>query len=210
LRPFSKWNQKRRAPAAWRFFSSWLIAAILFAGCKNPFALRTPEKPETSTGWTPPLHPEEVLGRLQDAVSERNVEHFLRCLSDPAFTEKTYRFEPDPETAAAHPEVFGSWGREKEQAVIQQAFSLTPKDSICLLTWTAKVREFTTSDSAIFVRRYRLEFHHRQQNLFQVYEGDAEFWMTEDRSGAWAIYRWIDNSVSGSPSWSVLKASLGG
>jgi hypothetical protein len=186
------------------------MAVVILAGCKNPFSLRTPEKPVTSTGWTPPLRPEEVLVKFQNAVSDRNTEYFIRCFSDPAFTGKGYRFEPDPETAAAHPEVFSAWSREKEQAVMQQAFYLTPKDSACALAWTASVRELMTSDSAVFVRRYRLELHHREQNLPRLFEGDAEFWLSEDRSGAWAIYRWIDNSVSGSPSWSVLKASLGG
>jgi hypothetical protein len=186
------------------------MAAAILAACKNPFSLRTPEKPVTSTGWTPPLRPEEVLVKLQEAVGGRNAEYFLRCFSDPAFTGRNYRFEPDAETAAAHPEVFGAWSREKEQAVMQQAFYLTPKDSICGLVWTASVREFMASDSAVFVRRYRLELRSREQNLPRTYEGDAEFWLAEDRSGAWAIYRWIDNSVSGSPSWSVLKASLGG
>jgi hypothetical protein len=210
LRLFFKSNQKRRAVSAWRFFSSWIIAAAFCAGCKNPFALRTPEKPESSTGWTAPLQPQEVLDKLQNAVNDRNIDYYLRCFSDPAFTGRIYRFEPDPVTAAAHPEVFGAWSREKEQTVMQQAFSMTPKDSVCSLTWTASVREFIASDSAVFVRRYRLALSHRQQNLPRIYEGDAEFWMTEDRSGAWAIYRWIDNGLSGSPSWSVLKASLGG
>jgi hypothetical protein len=211
LRSIHKWNTKRRAPAAWRFFSSRLVlAAVFLAGCRNPFSTRTPEPPVTSAGWTPPLHPEEVLDRLQEAVNGRNADYFIRCFSDPAYTGRLYQFEPDPETAAAHPEIFRSWNRDKEQAVMQQAFYLTPKDSACSLTWTASVREFITPDSAVFVRRYRLALHHGRQNLPPVYEGDAEFWLAEDRSGAWAVYRWIDNSVSGPPSWSFLKASLGG
>jgi hypothetical protein len=165
LRPFSELNPKRRAASAWRFFSSWLMAAAILAGCKNPFSLRTPEKPVTSTGWTPPLRPEEVLVKLQGVGG--NAEYFLRCFSDPAFTGRNYRFEPDPETAAAHPEVFGAWSREKEQAVMQQAFYLTPKDSICGLVWTASVREFMASDSAVFVRRYRLELVREQTSHVQ-------------------------------------------
>lgn len=184
---------------------------ILFEGCKNPFATRNPEPPKNAQSkWTQPLHPEDVLANLRDAVSERDAGNFVRCLSDAAYGSRKYRFEPDPHTAALYPEIFGQWDRDKEQAVMKQVFSLIPADSACMLTWTGSVREFTSSDSAIFVRMYRLELHHKQDNLRGIYEGQAEFWLTENGNGEWAIYRWNDNNVSGFPSWSVLKASLGG
>jgi hypothetical protein len=211
--------KKRRVLAAWRFFvpQTWLSAAmaaslcLASAGCRNPFALRKPEPPELARStWTQPLHPEDVLDNLRSAVLERNADHFLKCLADPAFSSRDYRFEPDPGTAAVHPDVFSSWSREREESVMRQAFALVPEDSVCFLDWSETVRVFIAADSAVFVYRYRLDIPHGQSAPARRFEGLAEFRLAEDGRGEWSIYRWADNAESGIPSWSALKAYFGG
>ena len=94
--------------------------------------------------------------------------------------------------------------------MIQQAFSFVPVDSVSLLLFTEDIREVVLSDSAVMVKEYKLELHHIQTTLPSVYEGNAELWLAPDQRGEWSIYRWIDNGITGFPSWSLLKASLGG
>jgi hypothetical protein len=213
--------KKRRVLAAWRFFvprngAAACVPAVMAlclaaAGCRNPFALRTPETPElTRSTWTQPLHPEDVLENLRSAVLERNADHFLKCLADPVFSTRGYRFEPDAETAAVQPDVFASWSREREESVMRQSFALVPDDSICALSWSETVRSFIAADSAVFVYRYRLQIPHAQSAPARRFEGLAEFRLAEDGRGEWSIFLWVDNAESGIPSWSALKAFFGG
>jgi hypothetical protein len=213
--------KKRRVFAAWRFFvprrataavSVWILAAGLTAvGCRNPFSLRTPEDPDrTRSTWMQPLYPEAVLENLRSAVLERNADHFLQCLADPAYSTRRYRFEPDPETAAVHPEVFVSWSREREESVMRQSFAMVPDDSVCTLEWREAVRSFIAADSAVFVYRYRLDLPHRQSAPARRFEGLAEFRLAEDGRGEWSVFLWIDHAESAIPSWSMLKAFFGG
>jgi len=184
---------------------------LLLVGCKSIFSTRKPEPPVTSqSSWVPPLNPDQVLINLENAISERNVENYIRCIVNSSFSKRTFRFDPDPRVLADYPELFKNWNRDKEEAVIKQAFSLVPIDSVSFLNFTEEIKEIVASDSAVFVRKYRLEFHHTQSNLPKVYEGQVEYWLAPDQRGEWSIYRWIDNGLAKSSSWSFLKAALGG
>ena len=186
-----------------------LIGAL--SACTNPFALRDPEPPvDTQSTWVPPLSPEQVMENFQNAVMEKNVENYVRCLADGSQDARSFRFVPDPEVAANYPTVFTAWSRETEEAVVQQAFSIVPGDSSSLLSFPEEVQEVMASDSAIFVRGYRLELQHTREGLASVYEGLGEFRMAPGQGGEWSIYHWIDNRIGDVPSWSRLKASLGG
>ncbi len=183
---------------------------LLLVGCKSIFSTRKPEPPVTSqSSWIPPLNPDQVLINLENAISERNVENYIRCIVNSSFSKRTFRFDPDPRVFADYPELFKNWNRDKEEAVIKQAFSLVPIDSVSFLNFTEEIKEIVASDSAVFVRKYRLEFHHTQSNLPKVYEGQVEYWLAPDQRGEWSIYRWIDNGLAKSSSWSFLKAALG-
>jgi hypothetical protein len=184
---------------------------IVSLACDSLFSTREPEPPENpQSSWVPPLSPDQVLSNLQNAVSERNVENYVRCLINPGLSSRIFVFEPDPEVAANYPDLFQEWNRETERNVMQQLVALVPADSAFYLTYTETVQEIVAPDSAVMIRRYRLGVHHREAGIPQTYEGLAEFWLTPDQQGEWAIYHWIDNSVSQSPSWSGLKASFGG
>lgn len=193
------------------FCKHFCFFLFMILGCKSPFSTREAEPPKTpQSSWTPAHSPYQVLSNMQKAILERNVENYLRCLVDTSYSDKTFSFDPDPEVAANYPGIFVAWNKEKEMTVIQQVFSLVPTDSTSFLKFKEEIREIVASDSAVFARGYRLELHHMQSTLPMVYEGQVELWLVPDQRGEWATYRWIDNSVTGFPSWSLLKASLGG
>lgn len=195
--------------------TKWMAIWILIfgvTGCKNPFSTRKPEFPETAqSSWIPAHSPEQVLINIQNAIAERNVEKYIRCLSDSASKGRDFRFDPDLEVATQFPGMFTRWNLEKEEMVFRQVCALVPKDSVFSLSWEEIRQEFTTSDTAVFVRRYQIEAHYTQDHFSipNVYKGIAEFRLIENRQGEWVIYRWIDNAVSGFKSWSFLKASFG-
>ena len=184
---------------------------LLFFACDSLFSTRDPELPvNPQSNWIQPLSADQVLINLQNAISDRNVENYTRCIVNPLYSSRVYRFDADSEVAANHPDVFQSWDRDKEKIVMQQAVSMVPSDSAFYLAFIEEIQEIVVSDSAIIVRKYRLGLHHTESSLPNVYEGHVEFWLAPDKQGEWSIYRWIDNSVTDCPSWSLLKASLGG
>ena len=188
------------------------LLCLLVITCDGLFSTREPEPPQgTQSNWIPPLNPEQVLLNLQNAMFERNVENFVRCIVNPSYSSRIFGFDPDPEIAANYPEVFAGWGRSQEEAVIQQAFSIMPVDSASFLRFTEEVQEVIAPDSAVFIREYRLELHHGRPDVNEVYEGFVEFRLIPDDRGEWAIAYWIDNRKNENfPPWSLLKASFGG
>jgi hypothetical protein len=188
-----------------------ILLSLFFVHCDSLFSTREPELPvNPQSSWVPPLSAEQVLANLQNAIFERNLENFTRSLVNPSSGIRTFRFDPDPEVASNYAVVFQDWNQDKERSVMQQAFALVPTDSTLFLAFIENIQEVIVSDSAVLVRKYRLELHHGESSLPSDYEGISEFWLSPDQQGEWSIYRWIDNRVSGLPSWSLLKASLGG
>ncbi len=188
------------------------VVLILFCmGCGNPFSIRDAESPANpSSSWTPPHSADEVLINLIDAIEERNVENYMRCLIDSSNSSAIFRFDPDPILAAEYASVFSDWNDQKEKAIMNLAFSRVPPDSLSKLVFTEDIKEINAPDSVVFIKKYHLELHHSDSSLPVEYEGQVEFWLSEDQQGWWAIYRWIDNSVSGYRPWSYLKAVLSG
>ncbi len=187
------------------------VLILLFTGCGNPFSIRNAEPPANpSSNWTPPHSADDVLVNLIGAIKERNIENYMRCLIDSSNSSAVFRFDPDPILAVQYASVFADWNDQKEKAIMNLAFSKVPQDSLSTLVFTEDIEEINAPDSVVFIKKYRLELHHTDASLPTEYEGQVEFWLSEDRQGWWAIYRWIDNSIPGYRPWSFLKAILSG
>ncbi len=163
------------------------------------------------SNWEPAHNPGQLTDNFIAAVDERDPEKFGRCLIDTAYSEKRFVFAPDPGVLETHAPTFADWSVEKEKAIMRQAFLLVPKDSICQLLFLEKLQEILAPDTAVVIHQYRFELHHTQTGLPRRYEGQITLRLTEDQRGEWVIYRWEDrSSVADEPTWSELKASLGG
>jgi hypothetical protein len=188
-----------------------IVLILFFMGCGNPFSIRDAEEPaNSSSNWTPPHSADEVLINLIAAIEERNIENYMRCLIDSSNSSADFRFDPDPILAVEYASVFSDWNDQKEKAIMNLAFSRVPTDSLSKLVFIEDIKEISAPDSVVFIKKYCLELHHTDVSLPVEYKGQVEFWLSEDQQGWWAIYRWIDNSVSGCRPWSYLKAVLSG
>lgn len=187
-----------------------LIISGFWVLCQSPFSIRDPELPKTvRSTWVPPYSPDLVLTNMKNAISEKNIENYTRCLIDSAYSRRNFIFEPSPEVFATHPAVFLYWNRTAEQSVMQQVNSLVPSDSILYVNFFDEGTDIISADSAVFNRSYHLEVHHTEGNIPVVFEGYSQFWIAPDERGEWSIYRWIDNTSNELPTWSSLKASIG-
>lgn len=135
----------------------------------------------------------------------------MRCFAQETYSGRRFAFVPDQEIASHHPGLFAAWDLTQEETVFRQAFSLVPEDSLSRLDFPSLIREAVVSDSAVLVREYRLVLNHPLADMPRIFQGQAEFHLSEDRKGEWVIHLWIDfKSRAECEPWSSLKAALGG
>ncbi len=194
-----------------RFLLIALVVLIIVTGCDSLFSTREAESPSNSqSSWIPALTPEQVILNLQNAIYERSLENFKRCLIDSAYSQESYQFHPDPQVGADYSSIFTGWDQQKEETVMKQAFSLIPAGGSSFLVFSEDSWQVYSSAEAVYSAEYRLELHHTQVALDSVFRGNLIYTIKPDSRGEWSIQDWVDNGVSGSSSWSLLKALLGG
>jgi hypothetical protein len=185
-----------------------LCAALL--ACANPFATREPEPPKNSgSRYVPPFAAEIVLTNMRNAISDLNVENYLRCFADSTRTGERFRFEPDAATSNQYPGVFNHWSLSQERDYFSQLRAALPTDSLRSLRLDS-LQTITFNDSAQFARAYELNVRHKQQSSGvpgQV-RGELRFWLRKDQLGEWSIYRWADFATGQAQTWSALKAAF--
>lgn len=187
-----------------------IFSVFILISCDHPFSTRKPEPPVSSqSSWIPPHAPEDVLENFVHAVQERNTENYMRCYAGDSQGSSAFRFVPDPEAYALYPYLL-QWTSGQEEIMIRQTFSIVHKDSILSMQFTDKIRDIIAPDSVVTIRNYKWQIHHDDPALPKILEGQAEIRLSENTLGEWAIYTWIDHSISETPSFSMWKASLGG
>jgi hypothetical protein len=187
-----------------------IFPVSLLISCDHPFSTRKPEPPVSSqSSWIPPHAPEDVLENFVHAVQERNTENYMRCFVEETSGSPAFRFVPDPEASALYPHLL-QWTLAQEENMIRQTFSIVHEDSLLSVQFTEKIREIIAPDSVITIRNYQWQIHHDDPALPRTLEGQVEVRLSENTLGEWAIYTWIDHSISDTPSFSIWKASLGG
>lgn len=166
-----------------------------------------PDKQSVSS-WQPPTTPEQVLENMEQAVLERNVDNYLRCLSDSTEGEQPFRFVPDEETRNVFPQVFAGWGLEEEKRVFREMENSVPTDSILQLVFDEDQERVEFTDSARIEVRYTLRVHHNRAELGRRATGRVRFALARNAQRNWVIYRWEDFREEESMTWSELKAAL--
>ena len=189
-----------------------LCLGLFILNCQNPFSMREAEEPgKGETIRDPARSPVHLLSNFTKSISDQDADEYKRCLVDTAYSERMFRFIPDPTVQETYPTAFENWNTNREEEVMREAFLYVPDDSLSQLIFTENVHEVLAADSAEYIRQYRLELHHNRDDLPVVFEGQIHLRMTEDARGEWVIYYWKDrNVVVEQQGWSDLKAVLGG
>lgn len=184
---------------------------LLAFSCDNPFATRNPEPPknEQST-WIQPTSPNYVLANLRNAISEKNITNYMRCLADTSNSDKQFRYVAEPSVANANPGLFERWDKQDEFNYLNQLSAFVPKDSTQKASLTT-LKENTFQDSVILFQSYELDVHYNCQEIDCIHdmEGQVEFRLVRTNEDLWYIYRWSDFSTGDNPTWSDLRAVFG-
>ncbi len=197
---------KKKSLLALVLVLSWLCF------CKNPFATRKPEPPDSGqSSWLLPTDPEIVLANMRSAFREKNVENYMKCLVD---SNRLFRFVPDDYEALNSAGIFEQWSLSFEQTYINKLFTSIPDDSTRTLSFSLNAQRVDHADSVLIRTDYNLTLNHIYPNTFaRTAQGKVDFWFIR-RNGYWVIHRWedhetiLDDSATRLPSWSTIKANF--
>ena len=187
-----------------------MLCAIIY--CTSIFDTREPETPVTNqSSWIQPTSPNSVMINLRNAIAEKNITNYLRCLADTSLSEKFFIFIPEPAVANANPGLFDRWSKDKEEAYFYQMLLFLPTDSTSKLSLEL-LREDAPGDSVILLHKYELTIHQKCQDenssCPRSMEGQVEFRLVRTDEDFWYIYQWKDFSISNTPAWSDLKSPV--
>ncbi|MBX7041785.1 MAG: hypothetical protein K1X85_02685 [Ignavibacteria bacterium] len=182
-----------------------MLAGVSSCGLFDTRDVQTPSQPRST--FQQPTSPDIVLSNLNFAIAEKNVDNYMRCFVDTAFSSRRFRFIPDAVSSSSYP-VFIGWDLSDERIYYNNLVSLTGESSssnlfLSNLTLTSGI------DSAVIDSDYILVFDHNRQNLAKVSNGKLRFIMSPDSRSLWSIHSWQDFLVaSGDTTWSYIKANF--
>jgi hypothetical protein len=182
-----------------------LAAAVLFCGGCGLFETRDPEPPTSgSSTFVPPTAPEIVLSNLENAVSEKNTENYVRCLVDTLNSERRLVFVPTSSAAGRYASAFSDWTLQSERTWFAALKAFAPKDAPSYLNLNGSFAVIA-ADSAIYEASYEMVFRHGVANVSETVRGTLQFVMHIDRNSVWSITRWTDIPRTDETSWSEWK-----
>lgn len=180
---------------------------MLFHGC-GLFDTRSVEPPtEIRSTFIQPTSPDLVLTNLNYAVTEKNLDNYMRCFVDTNFSLRRFRFFPDAFSQSSFP-VFNNWNLNSERAYYSNLISFTEPGSSSNL-FPDDIIISTSIDSAILDMSYILIFNHNRQNVAKETKGKLRFIMGTDSRGLWSIHSWYDFiDDNNDTTWSAIKANF--
>ncbi len=184
-----------------KFFILFLI--FLLSGC-DLFVTRDAEVPDQGrSNFQAATEPEIVMSNLINSFADKNVQNYLACFVDSAFSSRSFLFQPSSEAIAQYQFLAEGWDLTDEQryfssvvASVEQDFSLT-----LLLEDTSLTR---TGDTVLYSASYFINIPLSQPESSN-YQGNLQFTLVNDDRSVWVIYYWQDIKLPDSPSWSELK-----
>lgn len=188
-----------------------LIGLLLFlVSCENPFATREAEPPITNqSSWIQPTSATIVMANLKNAISEKNISNYMRCLADTANSPKSFVYFAEPSVALKNPGVFARWHKQEELNFMNQLMLYLPRDSASVLSFKT-LRETPTADSLVFLNEYTLRLGLKcEGDCPRLLTGQAEFRLVKTDEDLWYIHRWSDFSTGSGTTWSELRAYFG-
>ncbi len=174
------------------------MMALLFAGC---FTTRPVEPPGSGNSeWVSPSDYQILLKNLENSLSQRNTQNYLRC-----FNPDFFKFSPAASVSTSSAAIFNSWNTLDEQAYLDNLFSSLVVTSGNSLTLTQTDLQDVSSDSLRYVGNYLLRMNHNDTTLTTLFKGQVQFLIKLNSFNEWEIHKWTDVETFQDSSWSALK-----
>lgn len=182
----------------------FLVVAFI-SGC-GIFETRQPQSPQQSqTDFVPPISPDIVIQNLVSAISDRNVNNYLSCLSDTSYGGRTFLLIPPADVYRQYQSIFLSWDKNSERAYFNNLTVQSSASAGSALILSSDNLTYQ-GDSAQYSANYTLIWPNKVPGYPQQSQGNLQFSLGIDRNQNWSIYRWIDSRIGDSLTWSEMKA----
>jgi len=175
-----------------------ILCSFLAISC---FRIRNVEAPQVSTSdWVSPTDYEILLSNFQTAISQTNVQNYLRC-----FNRDEFDFVPVANLFNDNEAVWLSWTVQEEQTYLENAFlNLTVNTGQSLILQEEDLQD-VTADSVKYVGSYTLRVNHTDTTLTTLFTGQMQLSIKRNTFNEWEIHRWTDIELAQDSSWSNLK-----
>ena len=184
-----------------------IIFFLFFGGC-DLFQTRDAQKPNlTRSNYQLAVTPDLLILNLVNSLSDVNLQNYLACFSDTAFSGKSYLFYPSSEAASLYPSFASSWDKKSESGYFTNLIARIPSGLQVTLNLTNAISS-PQGDSIIYSASYTLNVPFTDSSIPSLYQGDLKFSMIKDSRLVWSIYLWRDIKSTQYPSWSELKGRL--
>jgi hypothetical protein len=182
-----------------------LIAVFLFSGC-DIFDTREAEQPSSpKSTFIQPVEPSDVIINLKSALQDLNVENYLACFTDSAFSNREYRFSPSSVALSQFPVMLAGWGKAEEREYFLNLKNKIDEQQPVTLEFDKELFGSPQGDSIVFSASYLLDVPHSDPDIPTIFSGDLSFSMVRDSRNYWSIYYWRDSKSGELQSWSELK-----
>lgn len=184
------------------------ISLIFLFGC-DLFTTRPDEKPDQiKSNWKPPVEAADVIENLQNSLTDKNVQNYIRCFVDTIFADKDYSFSASSDALTRWDIFLTGWGINEERRYFTSITNKVPVDFPISLTLSDENFSSLSGDSVIYSATYFLNLPVPSGDpLPKNYAGSLQFNMLRDSRQEWVIYFWKDTKSETLPSWSELKGS---
>lgn len=168
------------------------------AGC---FQIRSVEPPaNNNSDWISPTDYQILLQNLQNAISKRNTQNYLRC-----FDEDAFRYTPAATLLQNNESLWQNWSLQDEQTYLDKLFVEIVAISGNNLILEEVDLQDVSADSLRYLGRYTLRINHPDPDLTTLFKGQVQWVIKSNSFNEWVIHRWTDLETSKDSSWSELK-----
>ena len=176
------------------------VLIVVLQSC-DIFQTRDTQPPSQGTSCNKPATDHSVVhDNLMCALSESNVENYIKCFVDTNYHPYIYESSADVQQS------FLQWNLESEQRSFQNmTASLSGTASLTDSLYNKVVTPGSPS-SAVYFLNYSLFVPHQDSRAPKFVRGSMELYMIEDSLHRWSIYRWVDKKTTNDSTWSYLKA----
>ena len=168
-------------------FSRLLCGLLCLAGT-SCFTLRPVEPPQqVSSDWVSPTDHEILLTNLRTAISQTNVQNYLRC-----FNRDSLVFNPVSSLYNTNESIWVNWSFQDEQTYLENALADLSVNSGQSLLLEEQGLQDVTADSLRYVGRYTLRVNHQDTSLTTLFKGQLQLSIKRNAFNEWEIHRWTD------------------
>lgn len=180
-----------------------LFLIPLVSAC-DLFLTREAEEPDQGkSNFQNAFEPEIVIENLKNSFTDKNVQDYLSCFVDTSFSGRRFLFQPSSEVISQYQFLAEGWNIQDEQRYFNSVTASIPTDFPILLSFSDESYS-RSGDTVIYSATYLINLPINQPES-SIYQGNLQFYMTNDALSVWVIYYWQDIKLPNIPSWSELK-----